>query len=113
MISKKTINTLLVSAVALSVAGAATAARAQEGTEKEKCYGVAKAGKNDCASASGSHSCGAQSSVDGAGDEWIAVPKGLCEKLVNGSLTPVSTGAAPAEAPAEDHDDHGDHGHSH
>jgi uncharacterized membrane protein len=100
MVSKKTLNTLLASAVALTVAGAATAAHAQN--EKEKCYGVVKAGKNDCASASGSHSCHAQAATDGAGDEWVAVPAGLCDRLVNGSVTPVSTGAPPAaaEAPA-------------
>lgn len=103
MVSRKTLNTLLASAVALTVAGAATAAQAQN--EKEKCYGVVKAGKNDCASASGSHSCHAQAATDGAGDEWVAVPAGLCDRLVNGSVTPVSTGAPPAaaaEAPAAD-----------
>lgn len=120
MISKKALNALLIGAVTLTAAGMARAeaqAHIQTGTEKEKCYGVVKAGKNDCAAASGSHSCAGSASVNGAGDEWVAVPKGLCEKLVNGSVTPVSTGAAPqvpdaaapaaeaapAEAPAEAH----------
>jgi uncharacterized membrane protein len=99
MISKKALNTLLVSAVAVSVAGAASTANAQNGTEKEKCYGVVKAGKNDCAAASGSHSCHAAAPADGLGDEWIAVPKGLCERLANGSLTPVSVNGAQPVAP--------------
>ncbi len=98
MVSKKALNTLLVSAVALSVAGAASSASAQNSTEKEKCYGVVKAGKNDCAAAGGSHSCAAASTMDGAGDEWVALPKGACEKIVGGSLTP--SGDAPAAAPA-------------
>lgn len=97
MASRKTMNTLLAGAVALAVAGTAGAANAQ--AEKEKCYGVVKAGKNDCAAAGGAHSCGGQAAANGLGDEWVAVPKGLCDKLVNGSLTPVSTGAA---APAAD-----------
>lgn len=45
---------------------------------KEKCYGIAKAGQNDCASLSGTHSCAGQSTVDNAPDEWKYVPKGQC-----------------------------------
>ena len=52
----------------------------------EKCYGIAKAGKNDCAS--GAHACAAQSSKDKSPKEFIAVPKGTCERIVGGSLTP-------------------------
>jgi uncharacterized membrane protein len=51
----------------------------------EKCYGVAKAAKNDCAAAA--HSCSGMSKKDGDMKEWITVPKGTCERLVNGSLT--------------------------
>ncbi len=103
MISKKTLNTLLVSAIAVGVVGASTAALAQD-SEKEKCYGVVKAGKNDCAAAGGSHSCAGHAAADATGDEWVALPKGVCEKLVNGSLTPAGAPAAEApaaEAPAE------------
>lgn len=50
----------------------------------EKCYGVAKAGKNDCAS--GKHACAGHSTNDGAGAEWVKLPKGTCERLVGGSL---------------------------
>lgn len=46
---------------------------------KEKCYGVAKAGKNDCAA--NGHSCAGQSKVDNDPSEWKFVPKGDCEKL--------------------------------
>lgn len=54
----------------------------------EKCYGVAKAGKNDCADANGKHACGGYSKTDGDPNEWVKVPSGLCEKLVGGSLEP-------------------------
>jgi uncharacterized membrane protein len=50
----------------------------------EKCYGVAKAAKNDCAT--GAHSCQGEAKKDGDAKEWINVPKGTCERLVNGSL---------------------------
>ena len=53
--------------------------------EREKCYGVAKAGKNDCAGPA--HACSGQSKQDASGQEYIVVPKGTCERLVNGSLT--------------------------
>ena len=57
-------------------------ARAQEGgKEKEKCYGIAKAGTNDCANISESHSCAGQSKVSDGIDEWIYVAKGTCAKL--------------------------------
>lgn len=53
----------------------------------EKCYGVAKAGKNDCAGAG--HACAGQSkATDGSGKEWVKLPKGTCDRLVGGSLTP-------------------------
>lgn len=50
---------------------------------KEKCYGVAKAGQNDCAA--NGHACAGQSKVDNHPAEWKHVPKGECEKM-GGSL---------------------------
>lgn len=73
---------------AVLVSGPAVAA------EKEKCYGVVKAGKNDCGAPG--HPCAGQSSVDGAGKEWKLVSKGVCEKLVCGSLKP-HAGKGPCE----------------
>ncbi|GAB2653944.1 MULTISPECIES: BufA1 family periplasmic bufferin-type metallophore [Vibrio] len=51
--------------------------------EKEKCYGVSKAGKNDCATKTSS--CAGTAKEDGQKDAFVVVPKGLCEKLVGGS----------------------------
>lgn len=48
---------------------------------KEKCYGVAKAGQNDCANLSGSHSCAGQAKVAKDTTEWRYVPAGSCKKL--------------------------------
>jgi len=51
----------------------------------EKCYGIAKAGKNQCAS--GAEACAGQSKIDNAKDAWVAVPKGTCEAINGGSTT--------------------------
>ena len=54
--------------------------------ESEKCYGIAKAGKNDCQTANSS--CAGTSRRDGQKDAWIYVPAGTCDKLVGGSTQP-------------------------
>lgn len=54
--------------------------------DAEKCYGIARAGKNDCQTANSS--CAGTSRRDAQGDAWVYVPRGTCEKLVNGSLQP-------------------------
>ena len=88
MVSKKTVNTLLASAVALTVAGGIRAAEAGPGEGKEKCYGVVKAGHNDCGASDKSHACAGMAPEDAVATEWVAVPKGLCEKLAGGSTEP-------------------------
>ena len=59
--------------------------------ETEKCYGVALAGKNDCAAGAGT-TCAGTSKVDYQGNSWKSVPKGTCTTMKtpkgNGSLTP-------------------------
>lgn len=52
----------------------------------EKCYGIAKAGKNDCAS-TGSNACGGTQKIDRDPKGWIYVPEGYCERIVGGSKT--------------------------
>lgn len=54
--------------------------QAQE-KEKEKCFGIAKAGQNDCASAFGTHSCAGQSKLDMDKSEWKYVAKGTCKTM--------------------------------
>jgi len=55
----------------------------------EKCYGIAKAGQNDCAS-TGNNSCGGTSRINSDPRAWIYVPAGYCQRIVNGSLQPAA-----------------------
>ncbi len=66
--------------------GLTATALAGEGADKEKCYGVAKAGKNDCAG--NSHSCAGQGKMDNDPAEWKYVPKGECEKMGGKTMAP-------------------------
>jgi uncharacterized membrane protein len=85
-------KTLVSSALAALATLAATAAIAQSApAEKptysfEKCYGLVKAGLNDCQTSS--HSCAGTSTADNQGDSWIYIPAGTCSKLTGGSITP-------------------------
>lgn len=58
----------------------------------EKCYGVSKAGKNDCASKAEKHGCAGIAKTDNNPNEWVKVPEGLCNKLVGGSTKPKDEG---------------------
>lgn len=74
-------------AAALSLPMIAMAAPAAEPKfQAEKCYGVAKAGKNDCQTAMSS--CAGTSKRDGQNDAWLYVPAGTCERIVGASLKP-------------------------
>jgi uncharacterized membrane protein len=77
-------KTTLTIAAALSTALLLGAAAAQAQGNVEKCYGVAKAGKNDCQTATSS--CAGTSKKDAQADAWLSVPKGTCEKIVGGKL---------------------------
>jgi uncharacterized membrane protein len=50
---------------------------------KEKCYGIAKHGQNDCSTPT--HSCAGKATKDRAPEDWKYVPRGTCES-VGGSL---------------------------
>lgn len=63
---------------ALSLAAIAAPAHAADG-EKVKCYGVSKAGENDCANKAAGHSCATQSKVDYNGQDFKAMTKEACE----------------------------------
>ncbi len=58
---------------------------AQPNPDQEMCYGIAKAGQNDCGTAT--HGCASQAKVDNDPQEWKFVAKGTCEKL-GGKLSP-------------------------
>lgn len=61
-------------------------ARAVAAAERERCYGVVRAGSNDCGSAS--HACASRAVRDGDAGEWVNLPRGLCERLKGGKLKP-------------------------
>ena len=59
---------------------------------KEKCFGIAKAGQNDCANLSGSHSCAGQSKVDNDKGEWKYVAAGTCATMKGLSMEEAKAG---------------------
>ena len=66
-------------ASAFTLGHAAAADKMESG--KEKCYGIAKAGANDCANLSGSHSCAGQAKAEMAPEDWKYVAKGTCKDM--------------------------------
>jgi uncharacterized membrane protein len=85
--SNKVANATLTAILALGIANVTTdVAAADTAAKTEKCYGVAKAGLNDCGY--GKNGCAGSSKVDGEKAAWISTPKGTCDKIVGGSTTP-------------------------
>ena len=88
----KTATALTAAALAAMLsAGIANAEPVKPQPNKDKCYGISKAGKNDCAAGAGT-SCAGTSHVDYQGNAWKYVAKGTCTKIRTpkgtGSLTP-------------------------
>ena len=73
------LSSALASVLAMGLVG--TAAAQDKNAGKEKCYGIAKAGQNDCANLSGSHSCAGQSKLENDAGEWKYVGKGTCKDM--------------------------------
>lgn len=81
--------TLIIS-TALTLSILSTQAQTPASTvETEKCYGIVKAGLNDCQTAQAA--CAGSSTVDKQGDAFLLLPKGTCEKIVDASLKPLGT----------------------
>ena len=68
----------------LFAAATGNALAAAEKAANEKCYGIVKAGSNDCQTAVSA--CAGTAKKDSQKDAWIYLPKGSCEKIVGGSL---------------------------
>jgi len=91
--SDHTIKNAIAAVIALGLSCSSTASLAEEnaGTMNmnnnikgmEKCYGIAKAGMNDCGNAN--HQCAGEGKINGDKKEWLIVPTGLCSKIVGGS----------------------------
>jgi uncharacterized membrane protein len=82
----RNLKTLLASAVsgALALGLMSGISQAAEKTQMEKCYGITKAGKNDCQTSTSA--CAGTATKDNQKDAWIYIPKGTCEKIVGGQL---------------------------
>ena len=78
-------NTIIVVS-ALAAALSMTAAGVAQAQETEQCFGVAKAGKNDCKA--GAHDCKGMSTVDSDPQSFVLVPVGTCDKIAGGSMKP-------------------------
>jgi uncharacterized membrane protein len=92
-------HTLAVTAFALAAVAAGAAMAQDKGpmkaeAGKEKCYGIAKAGQNDCEAGPGT-TCAGTSKADYQGNAWKYVAKGTCTTMTTpkgkGSLTPIKT----------------------
>lgn len=84
--TNKMITNAISAVLALGISGTASAATpvvAPQGGEK--CYGVCKAGTNDCATSK--HNCSGEAKTNNAKDEWITLPSGACNKIVGGRTT--------------------------
>jgi uncharacterized membrane protein len=93
----KTSQLLISSAiVGLLAVGVSNGAGAQDkAPAKEKCFGIAKAGKNDCGTSK--HSCAGKAEKDNLPEEWKFVDKGTCEKM-DGKLKRPGADAGKAES---------------
>jgi uncharacterized membrane protein len=83
----------LAGAFAIAMAGASSSSAFAEDEEMVKCYGVSKAGQNDCKAGPGT-TCAGTSTVDYQGNAWTLVPAGTCESIElpggrTGSLEPL------------------------
>lgn len=84
----KTTQGILSAAIgSLLVVGLAGNAAAAD-MKMEKCFGIAKAGKNDCSSNKSAHACAGQAARNNDPLDFVAVPKGTCDKIANGTTEP-------------------------
>ena len=86
------VNTALVSVLAMGLSTVSTNVLAGK-PGFEKCAGIVKAEKNACGTSK--HACAGQAETDSDSEEWIYLPKGTCEKIVNGTLKQKADDAQP------------------
>ena len=72
------VSTAITALLALGITATASSAFA---ADEEKCYGIAKAGQNDCVGLSGLHSCKGQSTVSDNPGDFKLVPTGTCARM--------------------------------
>jgi uncharacterized membrane protein len=85
--TKTVVHSALASLLALSIVGVADQTLAASKEKKvEKCYGIAKAGKNDCQTSTSA--CAGTAEKDAKPDAFVILPTGTCQKIVGGTLEP-------------------------
>jgi uncharacterized membrane protein len=82
----KVVKSAIKSVLALTVAGSVVVSTGAMAAQKaqEKCYGIVKAGMNDCQTSA--QSCAGSATKDSQKDAFIFMPKGMCSKIVGSSL---------------------------
>src|SRR5258705_6421226 len=88
MKQQTTIQAAIAGLFARGLAGSVAAGPVAPDASKDKCFGIAKAGQNDCAA--GKHACAGQSTVDNDPMSWKYVAKGTCEKVGGKEMAPKS-----------------------
>lgn len=86
LIRDKLVQSVMTAFFVLVATGSSAADNNDTNSTTEKCYGIAKKGMNDCATATAS--CASSATKDKQKDAFILLPKGLCERIVGGSLKP-------------------------
>jgi len=89
MKNASTLHAAVAGLVALGLSATAMAGPMAQPKETEKCFGIAKAGQNDCGTAK--HACAASSKTDNDPSEWKYVAKGTCEKMGGTTSAPAKT----------------------
>lgn len=82
---KSSVKTIMAPDIALSLTGTSASVLAAKG-DMEKCYGVVKSGKNDCKTST--NSCVGHAEKYADANAFMVVPKGTCDKIVNGNTKP-------------------------
>ena len=75
----------IVAAIAVASSSATVASAADD--DKEQCAGIAKAGKNDCATVA--NACHGHATADQMPEAWIYLPRGTCERIAGGRIVHV------------------------
>jgi uncharacterized membrane protein len=92
MTTRRSFNAAMLGAAVAAVVSTGAHSPVAEAATKEKCYGVAKAGQNDCASSVAGSTCAGTSTVNYDKKAWKYVKKGTCTSITTpkgkGSLTP-------------------------
>lgn len=95
--NKPLVKFAIASVVTAGFAMASSSALAAKNNQMEKCYGIAKAGKNACGGPGTGHACQGQGKKNANVHDWLMVPKGLCDSIIGGGTTAESAKTAQEE----------------